>query len=159
MGKHWMAKLGGSPSMISQKPRCEVVAEYVLSKSKLILTAGETAMSPQIKIVVPCLYYPRYKVWLFKCAVRSLPSTAIACQRNLQREEDFACRMLQKAFRGFTARALWRRLQFPLLEKSRQSKLLLIHRNELHQIRDSRHTSARKIQKLMRVIRTAGGRL
>ena len=65
MGKSWMNKAGRySPSAISQKPRREVVAEYLLSKVKLVVIAGETSTSPQLKAVVPCLYYPRYKVTL-----------------------------------------------------------------------------------------------
>lgn len=76
---------------------------------------------------------------------------SITVQRNLRREEDFACRILQKAFRGFVGRALWRRLQFPLKERTRQLSAIQKHRARLQLYRNLRTNSARVIQQMARV--------
>jgi hypothetical protein len=114
------------------------VSEYLLREIRIVtgtsrwnLTSNPAPQSINLRIVLPALEYSRRE------------------QVNLNKEQ-FACRILQKSYRGYCGRALFRRLMFRTKERMKQQDNKVGKLDDLRKIRAQRFCFISRIQSLIR---------
>lgn len=127
-----------SQANIRARGQINNVSEYLLREIRVVtgtsrwnLTQNPQPQSINLRIVLPALEYSRRE------------------QINLNKEE-YACRILQKSYRGYCGRALFRRLMFRTKERMRQEDDKSKKVDVLRKVRAHRYYLISRIQAIIR---------
>ena len=137
-GVYFMMKsLGRTEIEVRQKPKWKLLSEYVMqgirihscgrSRSTMTRNNNNFNMQSVVRLSLPCIEYARL-------------------ERNDIRDEQHCAKLLQRAFRGFQGRALWKRLHMRIVEQRRQKESFVENFEKMKNLRDWRHAKLALIQ-------------
>lgn len=130
---YFIRTTGLTEQEINIKPKWKLLAEYVTQGVRLVSCGqGRNLDEPikfrsTLKLIFPSIEYRRQ-------------------ERNSLRMEAHCARIIQRAFRGFQGRSLWRRLHLRILEEKRQRIDTSLALTKSNQLRMARYVLASKIQ-------------
>mmetsp|Transcript_28803 Transcript_28803/g.48582 ORF Transcript_28803/g.48582 Transcript_28803/m.48582 type:complete len:892 (+) Transcript_28803:25-2700(+) len=134
-----MKSLGKSEMDVRQKPKWKLLSEYVMQGIRVhscgrgrvdpLQQVGDNKLNMQsvVRLSLPCIEYARQ-------------------ERNDIRVEQYCAKLLQRAFRGFQGRALWKRLHMRVLEQKRQKEAFRENFEKMKNLRDWRYSRLALIQ-------------
>ena len=137
-----MKLLGKTEIEVRHKPKWKLLSEYVMQGIR-IHSCGRgrgpgidpapqmdgigVCMQSVVRLSLPCIEYARQ-------------------ERNDIRVEHYCAKLLQRAFRGFQGRALWKRLHMRMVEQRRQKEAFRENFEKMKDLRDWRYSRLALIQ-------------
>jgi hypothetical protein len=136
-----MASLGKTEIEVRHKPKWKLLSEYVMQGIRVHSCGrgrpagskkaggehGAPPMQSVVRLSLPAIEYARQ-------------------ERNDIRVEQYCAKLLQRAFRGFQGRALWKRLHMRILEQRRQKEAFRENFEKMKNLRDWRYGRLALIQ-------------